>query len=589
MGFKDNPIVFLAKKTWEHSKGNRKNVVLYLVLSSFSSIISFVEPLIIGMILNIIQEQGLNSSNVGTIILYLTSFIVLTLLSWAFHGPSRVIERKNAFLVKANYKMFLLRGTMNLPAQWHVDHHSGDTIDKIQKGTNALFDFSSNSFVVVDNIFRLISSYIALVYFNLHSAYIVFFIVVFTIYIILRFDKVLVKNYKTLNRKENAISAKIYDSISNITTIIILRIEKIISNSVYKKISEPFKLFSKNAKLNEIKWFLVSVSASVMTFLVLSSYFLFKYNSGQVVLIGTVFILYDYLRRINSMFFNFAFRYSMIVRQRTRVANAEELSIEFKEKIKSRQIALNKGWKEINIKSLNFSYHGKDDADLHLTNVSMKIKHGEKIALVGHSGSGKTTFMKLMRDLYYPKNMKLYVDGIFICQGFKAISSSISLIPQEPEIFTSTIKENITIGVPYTMKNIKKFTDIARFTKTANSLPNKFNSHIVEKGVNLSGGEKQRLALSRGLLASAGKQIILFDEPTSSVDSKNEIKIYKNIFKEFKEQTIISSIHRLHLLKMFDKIYFFKRGEIVASGTFKELLKNSKEFNKLCKEYKIKK
>jgi ABC-type multidrug transport system fused ATPase/permease subunit len=104
------------------------------------------------------------------------------------------------------------------------------------------------------------------------------------------------------------------------------------------------------------------------------------------------------------------------------------------------------------------------------------------------------------------------------------------------------------------------------------------DSSIVEKGVNLSGGEKQRLALARGLLASEDKDILLLDEPTSSVDMNNELIIYQNIFEAFKGKTIISSIHRLHMLSLFDTVHFFKNGKIIASGSFDELNQIQRSF-----------
>lgn len=583
MGLKDNPIVYMSSKVWEYSKGNRKSVILYIILFLIANSMNFLQPLVIAKVFNIIQETGINSNNIHTIILYFGIFVLLSFGFWIFHGPARYVERRNGFLVRTNYKMFLINGTMDLSANWHTNHHSGDTIDKIEKGTKALFEYGSNTYEVIEAVFRLVSSYIALTYFNLHSGYIVLFMVILTIWMILKFDKVLIEQYKTLNRAENKISAKIYDIISNITTVIILRIEKLVSSAIYKKIIKPFSLFRKNIRINEIKWFLVSMCGSVMTFLVLASYIYFNYKSG--ILIGTLFVLYDYVKRITMIFYRFAYKYGQIVQQRTSVSNAEEISNNFMEKQKIKQFNLDNQWKKLEIKCLDFSYHGEKDADLHLKNVKMTIKQGEKIALIGQSGSGKTTFMKLMRELYHPKKIKLFIDNKELKKGFKEISSSIALIPQEPEIFNSTIKENITLGVNHTMKYIRKFTDMAMFTKVVESLPHKFNSLIVEKGVNLSGGEKQRLALARGLLACDDKEIILLDEPTSSVDSKNEIKIYENIFKYFKNKTIISSIHRLHMLKMFDRIYLFSNGKIIDSGSFNELLRSSNEFKKIWEKY----
>ncbi|MEK7113823.1 MAG: ATP-binding cassette domain-containing protein, partial [Patescibacteria group bacterium] len=127
--------------------------------------------------------------------------------------------------------------------------------------------------------------------------------------------------------------------------------------------------------------------------------------------------------------------------------------------------------------------------------------------------------------------------------------------------------------------------DMAAFSDVLKRLPKGLESNIVEKGVNLSGGEKQRLALARGLLASKDKDIILLDEPTSSVDFHNELYIYENIFASFPKKTVISSIHRLHLLSLFDEIFFFKDGKIITRGTLEELKTNSPEFMSLWDKY----
>ena len=318
-----------------------------------------------------------------------------------------------------------------------------------------------------------------------------------------------------------------------------------------------------------------------MIFLVLASYIYFNIEGG--ILAGTIFVLYEYISKISNVFFHFAYRYGDIVKWRTQVANAEEISDDFKDRKKVKRFKLD-SWKNISIKDLSFSYHMGDQI-LHLDNVSLDIQKGQRIALIGASGSGKTTFLKVFRDMYHPQNLNISIDGKKIKNGFKAISSDIALIPQEPEIFSTTIRENITVGIQMPLKNIKKFTDMALFSKVVKRLPKGWNSSIVEKGVNLSGGEKQRLALARGLLASKDKSIILLDEPTSSVDMKNELKIFENIFRKFKDKTVIASVHRLHLLMLFNKIYFFKDGKIIAEGSFMELLKTSKEFKEIWNKY----
>ncbi len=584
MRWKDEPVVFLTKKTWKYSEGNRGGVIFYIFLFTIANTIELLWPLLIAKILNVIQEQGVTSINLQSILLYLLLFIALTVGFWIFHGPARVIEIKNAFLVRANYKKFLIDGVMALPPEWHANHHSGNTIDRIEKSTTALYSYSTDSYEVIETIVRFIGSYIALAYFNVHSSYIVLGMVVITIYLILRFDKILVSQYSELYKTENSISAKIFDTISNITTVIVLRIEKLFSNAIFRKIMQPFSLFRRNSKINEVKWFLVSLCASVMVVLVLFSYLYIEVKAGAVIMIGTVFALYSYVDKINNLFFRFAYKYSDIVKQKTAVLNGEEIAKDFIIKKKADFVTLDEDWKAVEIRSLSFSYPQKKAAKLHLDNISFIMKHGEKIAFIGDSGSGKTTMLKVMRDLYHPQSGTIMLDGKMLPRGFKSISASISLIPQDPEIFSTTIKENITFGAPRTLAEIKVFTDIARFTDVVPQLPKGLNSFIFEKGVNLSGGQKQRLALARGLMASVDKEIILLDEPTSSIDSKNELEIYKNIFAYFKEKTIISSIHRLHLLTLFDTIYYFRDGKIIASGSFQDLLKLP-HFKKMWEKY----
>jgi len=578
MAIKDNPVIYLTSKLWEYSKGNRKNVVLYSIMFIIANMFNLISPLVIAKVLNTIQENGLDSANLYSIMLYLSVFIFMELGFWTFHGPAMIIQAKNAFLVRANYKKYLLDRTMSLPAQWHTDHHSGDTIDKIEKGTGALYRYSSESYEVIQTLVLFLGSYIALMYFNIHASYIVLLMMIITLGIILRFDSHLVKKYRELYWAENRISAKIFDVVSNITTVIILRTERLVSKAIFRKMMQPFRLHIKTTKQSETKWFFVSICTATMMVLVLTSYVYFNFMAGTAIMIGSIFALYSYVGRIKGLFFRFAYKYSAIVREKTAIQNAEEISDEFCRKKRSRPVNLDKEWKELKINSLRFSYHTKEGADLHLDNVSLTIKNAEKIALIGESGSGKTTLLKIIRELYTPKHIKLYLDGNLLNNGFKDINKNIALIPQDPEIFSTTIKDNITMGIGHKLSYIKKYTDMARFTDVAERLPKKLNSNIVEKGVNLSGGQKQRLALARGLMACEDKSIILLDEPTSSVDFRNETAIYDSIFREFKDKTIISSIHKLHLLPMFDTIYFFRNGKIIAQGSFNNLLRTSEEF-----------
>ncbi len=583
--FVRNPILFLFKRLWVYSAGNRRNLLLYIGLFVCANAVTLLEPFVVAKVLDTIQLQGVRRETFGSLVWLSSAFVFLQIGFWVFHGPARVLETANAFLVRANYKLFLLEGTLDLTAAWHTDHHSGDTIDKIEKGTHALYQFSSTSFELIQSVMRLLSSFVILACFDLRTSYIVSGLLFLTVFTIIKFDAKLIDQYRRLNRLENGISAKIFDVISNVTTVIILRIESLVVGSIRDKVKEPLPLFIKNSRINEVKWFLVSLCGGVMVFFVLCSYLYGQLQAGTVIAIGSVYLLYSYIQRVTDIFFRFAYQYGDLVQQRSAVLNAEELAEAFRPKPSSLPTALQVGWQELCMEHVIFSYHNVEAADLHLDDVSLRFHRGERIAFIGASGSGKTTMLKILRGLYQPQQAHAWLDGVQLANGLEGISSQIALIPQDPEIFATTIRENVTVGVDHPQEVVDGYADMACFSEVVRRLPQGWESSIVEKGVNLSGGERQRLALARGLMACEDKSIVLLDEPTSSVDLKNEFLIYQNIFRAFKDKAVISSIHRLHLLHLFDTIYFFENGRVVARGGLDKLLKTSKKFQVLWQKY----
>ena len=329
----NEPVLYMFRKTWRFSEGNRLKVIFYLCCFIISNSIYLLWPLVMAEILNLVQTGGMSLDNLPKIILLLSSFVLITLGFWLFHGPARVIEHNNAFLVRAKYKKYLLDGVMNLPAAWHTNHHSGDTIDRIEKSSRALHDFAHDTYEVIETVVQLIGAYIALIYFNVHSSYFVITIGIMAVIVILLFDRVLIRQYYKLNREENKISAKIYDTVGNITTVIILRIEKLLSKSIWKRMIAPYNLSSQNVKIDETKWFVVSILTSLMFLTVMGSYIVFELRAGAVILVGTLAALYGYIDMINHLFFRFAYRYGDIVKFKTAMLNGEEIAVQF-EKLK---------------------------------------------------------------------------------------------------------------------------------------------------------------------------------------------------------------------------------------------------------------
>ena len=580
-----NPLIYLFAQTWRYSAGNRRNVLLYggmFVIAGGLSLLGF--PWVWARIIDIVQKEGITPANLHHVLLLLLLPVAIQVAFWVIHGPARVLENTNAFKVRANYRKYLLQGIMTLPMEWHTSHHSGDIVDKVEKGTRALYEFSSQSFEVIYALVQFAVSFAVLAYFSSSSGYAMLGMVVLAISVTLRFDRILVAQYKDLNRAENAVSESVFDAISNISTIIILRVEQLVFTAIGHKIDSPLELFRKNNRLNEVKWFLTNMFSTGTAVIVLGLYFIKHTHEPQGVLAGNVYLLINYLDKLGTFFFKFAGLYGEILQRRARVMNAEELTEDFRVESFADHI-LPSNWKHLAIKNLRFSYSSLPDAMPTLSGISLEITRGDKIAFVGKSGSGKTTLLKIMRDLHTPQVLTLTVDGAHVADGFAGIVRAIALVPQQPEIFATTVGNNITLGAEYDSATVERFLTMACFGEVVEMLPKGLESSINEKGVNLSGGQMQRLALARGLLACENKDVILLDEPTSSLDSTTEMRVYKRIFAGFAGKTIIASVHRLHLLRMFDRICFFEDGRIISVDSVEELLRKSSEFQALWAEY----
>lgn len=335
----------------------------------------------------------------------------------------------------------------------------------------------------------------------------------------------------------------------------------------------PLVLFHRTNVLNEWKWCLTTILIAVMIVVVLSWYTHDALSTGKGLMAGTFFTLFEYLRRIGDSFYNFAYIYGATVRQAADVQSARPL-FEDRNAVESSEAesSLPAGWKTIAVKHVNFVYEDEKHREHHLVDVSLQLERGKAIALVGESGSGKSTLLNLLRGMQFAPSAELVCDGARLPGGLQQLAGTTTLMPQDPEIFADTIRFNVTFGMEADEEEMTAAIKMARFDPVLARLPDGLDTNIAEKGVNLSGGEKQRLALARGLFFARESEIVLLDEPTSSVDAQNERAIYAAILRKFTDKCVISSIHKLHLLEMFDYIYVFDDGRLVEEGTFENLL-----------------
>jgi len=568
-----HPYANLLRTIWKFVKGMRKKFIITYSMFIVANVVLMMQPYFLGKFMNVIQTGGDNVIMDSAIILGI--YVFLDVVFWVFHGPARCMERTMAFNIGRNFSVYMFNLVTQLPLKWHNDHHSGHTIDKIKKSSDALVNFTDEMYVYVETIIQFLSSIIAIVLIMKWDGLLVFLFAMGVLVVIFKFDKTLVKSLQDINKKWHEVAAAFYDYISNIITIITLRLEKLAKGDYMRRINYIFPAYRKMSIINETKWFSVSMVMSAAYFIIIM-YFVYKtYSSGGAILVGTLVMLYGYVNKFIEVFYGVAWKYEKFVTTSANVSAVDSLLNAYEKLGPKLKGPLVEGkWNKIEIKNLYFKY--EEQKNVHtLENINLTLKKGSKVAFVGESGSGKSTMMTILRGLTTTNRVSLFVDGKKY-RDLRALSGLATLIPQMPEIFENTIEYNITMGISHSKEDVMRDIGLACFDTVLKKLPNGLETNIREKGVNLSGGERQRLALARGIFASKNSSLILLDEPTSSVDSANEMKIYEGLLNEFNHKCVVSSIHRLHMLKFFDYIYVFKDGKIVESGTFEEL-KNKEE------------
>lgn len=221
-----------------------------------------------------------------------------------------------------------------------------------------------------------------------------------------------------------------------------------------------------------------------------------------------------------------------------------------------------------------------------LSNVTFTIKKNSKVAIVGMSGSAKTTLVKILVGFYELDNGEITVNSIPINNIERhTLRSHINYLPQEPYIFNGTIRENLTLGDNDTLTNteIEKACQIAEIQQDINEMPLGYETEIIENGKTLSGGQKQRLSIARSLLTSA--EVLIFDESTSNLDTITEQKIVSNLLS-LKNKTIIFVAHRLNIAEQVNNIVVLDHGKIVETGNHDTLMSKKKYYYRLYKHFR---
>tara|TARA_Y100001980_G_C14555602_1_gene344533 strand:+ start:4933 stop:6711 length:1779 start_codon:yes stop_codon:yes gene_type:complete len=233
---------------------------------------------------------------------------------------------------------------------------------------------------------------------------------------------------------------------------------------------------------------------------------------------------------------------------------------------------------KVSVESLNFAYPERDST---LEDVNLEIPDGSTVAIVGPTGSGKTTLVRLLLRFYDPKSGSIKVDEVDVREiKLSSLRQSIALVSQRVTLFPESVKENIRYGnLDATDEEIKNAAEVAEATEFINTLPNGFDTKIGEGGYKLSGGQRQRLSIARAILKDA--PILILDEATSSVDNETEAALQRSLAQISEGRSTLIIAHRLSTIRNADNIFVLEDGKVIESGTHDELLLKDRTYKRL--------
>jgi ABC-type multidrug transport system fused ATPase/permease subunit len=369
------------------------------------------------------------------------------------------------------------------------------------------------------------------------------------------FNRRMVDNIRLVNQFDNKVGRVCVDYLTNVVTVKTLSLEALACADLGRQRAEGGELVRRVSRFSELKWAAVSCGYALVMATSLLWYFHGAGLHGTALDVAQVYVLINYLDKIFGAISSFSAYYGNIVEACTAYEDASELLRGSPEA--APPAATGPRWRELRLGDLAFSYTG-DDRGLRCG--ALTIRRGEKIAVVGSSGGGKSTLLKLLAGMLRPETGEVSFDGRR--SSLEELARRTLLIPQEPQIFSETLRYNVTLGEEVPEEVLAQVLRLARLGPVIAKLPAGWDTHLAQSGLNLSGGERQRIALARGLLRAHSRDLLLLDEPTAALDPPTEREVLAAIFQASPDATVLAACHRWSLLALFDRVLFVEDGAV---------------------------
>jgi len=563
----------------------KRLLVLAFIFTLIFELIKLVPPFIFKNIIDSLVKfdpaNPISFKMVAIIVLgYFGAMLCMNFIEW--FGKKMIIYR----IIEAEIDVITstLRKFLKLDVAYHENHNTGKSINTLIKGSRHIVDVL---FSIIDQMLpiglQMIITLVTLLFLSWEVAVVYFVFMIIFLNVLLNDAAQTQKLRKRVHDEFDEIAGTAAQSIANVRTVKDFgNEEKEMSktNSILKEYREDGRkrttMGMRNFLTNSV---LLTIARGVTLLLCTWLLFKMKLTVGAVVLVVTL---------TEKAYINMGSVSRVYYRMQDTEPSIERLNHVMQEKINltdkpDSRYRITKG--KIEFKKVTFAY-GNDSRHA-LKNVSFEVPPKKIIALVGRSGSGKSTAMKLLLRKFDPTKGEIIVDNIPLQDfSFKNLKKEISIVSQDVELFDESLAENIAYGVNNaTKQDIIKTAKMAHAHDFIMQFDHGYDTIVGERGVKLSGGQKQRIAIARALIRNP--KIMVFDEATCSLDSESERFIQDAIFKLKGKLTLIIIAHRFSTIEKADKIILLENGEVKEVGTSSELMHKKGIFAKLRKLQKL--
>lgn len=548
----------------------------------FSSIVSIVLP----MINKKLMDDGIVGRDFSIVLKMSLIILFLVLID---QGLGIIETKEQSFvnnMIQYNLRKISFKKLLRLNMQYFNTLNFAETINNINMDIGNICKLSDKStFIIVGYIFKIIGGIIGLLLLSWKLTFLVILIIPVRCSIIWYLAKKRKSLFEESMNLNSDYSAWYGDSISGIKEIKLWGIERL---KIAEFIAKQRKLIKNNInmmfmdKANQISESIVFECIKIIIY-VIGSYMIFS----NKLTIGSLLALITYSLNVLapiSAILNIGYDFSTVIPASKRFLKFLEMksedSIGSSKKLKLYEhIDLEN--LHIKFENVSFSY---DENKTILENINLDIKNGEKIAIIGKNGVGKSTLINLLLRFYTPQIGKIYLNNIdinkFKIQDYRKL---VSVVSQDLYLFNTSIKENININRKLKELDIYRMCKEIEMHEFIEKMPQKYDTKIGRNGSKLSGGERQKIALCRAL--SSDSKVIILDEATSNFDLKSELVMDEIIKNKFKDKILIAITHRPSILKNMDKILVVSEGNISSINSYKELIENSSLYRKIINYY----